>query len=83
MGFDGLALRYRAQEPRIERAGDVGRAWIAAGAPMARTVRKLAAQGWGGLQWAEGLPGTSAARYSATLAATAAISRRYWRAPGC
>ena len=25
---------------------------------MAGSVRKLAAQGWGGLQWAEGLPGT-------------------------
>ncbi|HEU5100068.1 MAG TPA: UDP-N-acetylmuramate dehydrogenase, partial [Roseiflexaceae bacterium] len=57
-GFDGLVLRYRAQELRIEREGDTGRVWIAAGAPMAGTVRKLAAQGWGGLQWAEGLPGT-------------------------
>jgi UDP-N-acetylmuramate dehydrogenase len=57
-GFDGLILRYRSQELRVERDGDSGRAWIAAGAPMAGTVRKLAAQGWGGLQWAEGLPGT-------------------------
>jgi UDP-N-acetylmuramate dehydrogenase len=57
-GFDGLILRYRAQEPRIEPDGDAGRAWIAAGAPMAGTVRKLAAQGWGGMEWAEGLPGT-------------------------
>jgi UDP-N-acetylmuramate dehydrogenase len=55
-GFDGLVLRYRSQELRVE--ADVGRAWIAAGAPMAGSVRKLAAQGWGGLQWAEGLPGT-------------------------
>jgi UDP-N-acetylmuramate dehydrogenase len=57
-GFDGLVLRYRSQELRIEPVGDAGRAWIAAGAPMAGSVRKLAAQGWGGLQWAEGLPGT-------------------------
>jgi UDP-N-acetylmuramate dehydrogenase len=57
-GFEGLIVRYRAQELRVERQGDSGRAWIAAGAPMAGTVRKLAAQGWGGLQWAEGLPGT-------------------------
>jgi UDP-N-acetylmuramate dehydrogenase len=57
-GFDGLVLRYRSQELRVESEGAAGRAWIAAGAPMAGSVRKLAAQGWGGLQWAEGLPGT-------------------------
>ena len=57
-GFDGLVLRYRSQELRVESEGDTGRAWIAAGAPMAGSVRKLAARGWGGLQWAEGLPGT-------------------------
>ncbi|MEO7909502.1 MAG: UDP-N-acetylmuramate dehydrogenase [Roseiflexaceae bacterium] len=57
-GFDGLVLRCRSQELRVEAQDDIGRAWIAAGAPMAGSVRKLAAQGWGGLQWAEGLPGT-------------------------
>jgi UDP-N-acetylmuramate dehydrogenase len=57
-GFAGLVVRYRAQELRIEAACDAGRAWVAAGAPMAGTSRRLAAQGWGGLQWAEGLPGT-------------------------
>jgi UDP-N-acetylmuramate dehydrogenase len=57
-GFDGLVLRYRAQEPRVEAEGDMGRAWIAAGAPMAGSVRRLAARGWAGLHWAEGLPGT-------------------------
>jgi len=57
-GFDGLILRCRSQELRVEAEGDAGRAWIAGGAPMAGSVRKLAAQGWGGLQWAEGLPGT-------------------------
>ncbi len=57
-GFDGLVLRYRSQDLRVESEGDAGRAWIAAGAPMAGSARKLAAQGWGGLQWAEGLPGT-------------------------
>lgn len=57
-GFDGLVLRCRSQELRVESEGDAGRAWITAGAPMAGSVRKLAAQGWGGLQWAEGLPGT-------------------------
>lgn len=57
-GFDGLVLRYRAQDVDVESAGGEGRARIAAGAPMAGTVRRLAARGWGGLQWAEGLPGT-------------------------
>jgi UDP-N-acetylmuramate dehydrogenase len=57
-GYAGLVLRYRSQELRVEAQGDAGLAWIAAGAPMAGSVRKLAAQGWGGLQWAEGLPGT-------------------------
>jgi UDP-N-acetylmuramate dehydrogenase len=57
-GFGGLVLRYRAQEVRVAADGDTGRAWVAAGAPMAGTVRRLAAQGWAGLQWAEGLPGT-------------------------
>ena len=58
VGFAGLVLRYRSQELRVEAEGAAGRAWIGAGAPMAGSVRKLAARGWGGLQWAEGLPGT-------------------------
>jgi UDP-N-acetylmuramate dehydrogenase len=55
-GFAGLALRYRAQELRIDQV--TARAWVSAGAPMAGTARRLAAQGWAGIQWAEGLPGT-------------------------
>jgi UDP-N-acetylmuramate dehydrogenase len=57
-GFPGLVLRYRAQDVRISDGGSEARVWVAAGAPMAGTARRLAAQGWGGLQWAEGLPGT-------------------------
>jgi UDP-N-acetylmuramate dehydrogenase len=53
-GFPGLVLRYRAQHLRV----DAGRAWVAAGAPMAGSARRLAGQGWAGLEWAEGLPGT-------------------------
>jgi UDP-N-acetylmuramate dehydrogenase len=55
-GFAGLVLRYRSQELRIDEA--TACAWVAAGAPMAGTARRLAAQGWAGLHWAEGLPGT-------------------------
>lgn len=57
-GFDGMVVRFRAQEIVIEPEGDDGRARIDAGAPTAGTVRKLTRQGWAGLEWAEGLPGT-------------------------
>jgi UDP-N-acetylmuramate dehydrogenase len=57
-GFPGLVLRYRSQELRVTDAGATARAWVAAGAPMAGTARRLAGLGWAGLQWAEGLPGT-------------------------
>ena len=57
-GFPGLVLRYRAQELTLEAAGDTVRALIGAGAPMAGTARRLARQGYAGLEWAEGLPGT-------------------------
>lgn len=57
-GFGGLVLRYRDQRVLVEADGDAGRAWVAAGAPMAGTARRLAGQGWAGLEWAEGLPGT-------------------------
>lgn len=55
-GFDGLVLRYRNHDLRID--AEAGRVWLAAGAPMAGSVRRLAGLGWGGLEWAEGLPGT-------------------------
>src|SRR5262249_18938959 len=55
-GFPGLALRYRAQDLRIDEAA--GRAWVAAGAPMAGSARRLAGRGRAGLEWADGLPGT-------------------------
>ncbi len=65
-GFDGMVVRFRAQEIVIEPAGDPsassgqaeGLVRIDAGAPTAGTVRRLARQGWAGLEWAEGLPGT-------------------------
>src|SRR5438067_813134 len=57
-GYPGLVLRYRSQELRIASDGDQARVWVAAGAPMAGTARRLGGQGWAGLQWAEGVPGT-------------------------
>lgn len=57
-GWPGLVIRYRASEQQLREQGDVVLLQVAAGAPMAGTARKLAAQGLSGLEWAEGLPGT-------------------------
>ena len=57
-GFAGLVLRYRNTSLQLRSQGERATAHIGAGAPMAGTVRRLAAQGWAGLEWAEGLPGT-------------------------
>ena len=57
-GVSGLVLRYRASETAIVSNGDSALVQVDAGAPMAGTVRKLCRQGWAGLDWAEGLPGT-------------------------
>ncbi len=59
-GFPGLVLRYVASDWHIQAhmEGERGTLCVQAGAPMAGTVRRIAAQGWGGLEWAEGLPGT-------------------------
>jgi UDP-N-acetylmuramate dehydrogenase len=59
-GFPGLVLRYVASDWHIQAhmENERGTLCVQAGAPMAGTVRRIAAQGWGGLEWAEGLPGT-------------------------
>jgi UDP-N-acetylmuramate dehydrogenase len=57
-GFAGLVIRYTAREWRIEEQGDSALLTVQAGAAMAGMVRRVSAQGWGGLEWAEGLPGT-------------------------
>ncbi|MGQ9547551.1 MAG: UDP-N-acetylmuramate dehydrogenase [Roseiflexus sp.] len=57
-GFDGLVIRMRGHEMRLETNGDAARVIVEAGAPMAGTARRLARLGWSGLEWAEGLPGT-------------------------
>lgn len=57
-GFDGLVVRYRNQDVQLEAQGESALAVLAAGAPTAGTARRLAHQGWAGLEWAEGLPGT-------------------------
>lgn len=57
-GFPGLVIRNRATQQRIEDHGDAAVLWTESGAPTAGTARRLVAQGYGGLVWAEGLPGT-------------------------
>ncbi len=57
-GFPGLIAAYRAQSWRLDEVGDTALLHVEAGAPMAGTARRLAAMGWDGLTWAEGLPGT-------------------------
>lgn len=57
-GFPGLVIRNRAAQQRIETRGDQAWLWTETGAPTAGTARRLAGQGYGGLVWAEGLPGT-------------------------
>ncbi len=55
-GFPGLVLRYTARHWHIDETS--GRLRVASGAPMAGTARRVSHQGWAGLEWAEGLPGT-------------------------
>jgi UDP-N-acetylmuramate dehydrogenase len=57
-GFPGLIAAYRGQSWQLDEAGDAALLRVEAGAPMAGTARRLAALGWDGLIWAEGLPGT-------------------------
>ncbi|GIV97065.1 MAG: UDP-N-acetylenolpyruvoylglucosamine reductase [Herpetosiphonaceae bacterium] len=57
-GFPGLVVRYRAQMQQLEDLDGEARLYVAAGAPMAGTARRMSSQGYRGLQWAEGLPGT-------------------------
>ncbi len=59
-GFGGLVIRFVGREWSITPApdGETATLHLAAGAPMAGTARRVSAQGWGGLVWAEGLPGS-------------------------
>lgn len=57
-GFAGLVIRNRASAYETQAHGDEVQVTVESGAPMAGTTRQLAAQGYGGLVWAEGLPGT-------------------------
>lgn len=57
-GFPGLVIRNRALGIELDDSNGQALVRAESGAPMAGTARRLAGQGWGGLIWAEGLPGT-------------------------
>ncbi|GAC1643033.1 MAG: UDP-N-acetylmuramate dehydrogenase [Herpetosiphon sp.] len=57
-GYPGLVIRNRAVHWEVDNGGAAPILRVASGAPMAGTARRLAALGFGGLIWAEGLPGT-------------------------
>jgi UDP-N-acetylmuramate dehydrogenase len=57
-GFAGLVIRYRAQGWHLHDMGDYARLTVEAGTPVAGLARRISQQGWQGLAWAEGLPGT-------------------------
>lgn len=58
-GFPGLVIRNRASTTQVEQHGDEVVLHTDSGAPMAGTARRMAGQGFRGLIWAEGLPGTA------------------------
>lgn len=57
-GFGGLVIRYAARDWHIEPHDERGLLYVEAGATMAGLARRVSGQGWSGLEWAEGLPGT-------------------------
>lgn len=57
-GYPGLVIRNRSTGWRIDEQGDNVTLRVESGAATAGTVRRISAQGIGGLTWAEGLPGT-------------------------
>lgn len=57
-GFGGLVIRNRATSYQVDERGDDILLHIDSGAPTAGTARRMANAGFGGLVWAEGLPGT-------------------------
>lgn len=59
-GYPGLVIRYADRKREIETRGDEAIVQVGARAPLARLARELSHEGWGGLEWAEGIPGTIA-----------------------
>jgi UDP-N-acetylmuramate dehydrogenase len=76
-GYPGLLVRVPAGQPRFVSGSTPGRAALVvpAGTPLATLVQRLAGDGWSGLEWAAGIPGTvggavvnNAGAYGGTIA---------------
>jgi UDP-N-acetylmuramate dehydrogenase len=59
-GYPGLVIHYAARDRRITAQGDSGIVRAEARMPFAGLARELSRNGWAGLTWAEGIPGTVA-----------------------
>ncbi len=57
-GFRGVVVLNRSRGIRWEVEHDRATLVVASGEPLARLARQTAAQGWAGLEWAAGIPGT-------------------------
>ena len=57
-GFPGLVVIYGDESESTARKGDRLRLRLGSGALLAPAARRWARQGWAGLEWAEGIPGT-------------------------
>jgi UDP-N-acetylmuramate dehydrogenase len=58
-GFDGLAVKYSADGAEVEAgAAGAGIVSAAAGTAFANLARRLARDGWAGLEWGSNVPGT-------------------------
>jgi UDP-N-acetylmuramate dehydrogenase len=55
-GFEGLAVKYSADDARVEAGAGIVSA--AAGTAFANLARRLARDGWAGLEWGSNVPGT-------------------------
>lgn len=57
-GFPGLVIINACDGFELEEVGEKAVLKAEGGAPLARLARLTARKGWGGLEWAEGIPGT-------------------------
>lgn len=57
-GYAGLIIRPGTRTWKVVPRGDEATVEAGARTPLATLARSLAAEGWAGLEWAEGIPGT-------------------------
>ncbi len=57
-GVRGLVIENRMEQLKVEREGNRIQLLVDAGADLARLARHCIDEGWGGLEWAAGIPGS-------------------------